>query len=209
MERLHVMVGSLPSSLFSISFCFPLPSCSPRLLSNQTSSSLPILPSTPSAHPPRPGGSAEVLVLSGAPGHKVSCCLWSTVGEPTLRTAGAGVCHRQEFSKEAAGTRPKGLSWWHLKHLMGKYNQNRKTGLTRRRKTAGLDFAPVHQLFQRQTDFLASLAGPGPHAAREERGTEPRKRPRPGAQRPKRLMTVSGTWNMSHTILCLTWLLHL
>lgn len=35
-----------------------------------------------------------------------------------------------------------------------------KGGLTRRRKTAGLNFAPVHQLFQQQNDFLALPAWP-------------------------------------------------
>lgn len=49
-------------------------------------------------------------------------------------------------------------------------------GLTRRRKAAGLNFAPVHQLFQQQNDFLAPSAWPGLGAA-QGRGERERRCP--------------------------------
>lgn len=74
--------------------------------------------------------------------------------------------------------------------------QPEKGGLTRRRKTAGLNFAPVHQLFQQQNDFLALPAWPVCSAGDVRRGAQeaaPSWGGDGGGQRPEWPTTVSGT----------------
>lgn len=81
-------------------------------------------------------------------------------------------CRRPE---EAVSRRTKGRSWlsldiqWETSGLVG---SQEKGGLARKRKTAGLNFAPVPQLFQQRDELPVPLVWPS--CSREEQETGPK-----------------------------------
>lgn len=77
-----------------------------------------------------------------------------------------------------------------------------KGGLTRRRKTAGLNFAPVHQLFQQQNDFLALPAWPVCSPGDVRRGAQ-EAAPSKGGGGSEARVADDCLWDLEHVPRCL------